>query len=438
MAKSVRQNKEIAALYQINQFLGYVDKLDVLLHSIMEVASKTVAAEASSIALYDNQKKDLYFTVSLGKMSTKVKEFRIELGQGIIGFAAQSKKPLNIRNVSKDKRFHGDVDKKTKFKTRSILAVPILRQKKLIGALEVINKKTSPSFSLEDTKLLEIVAGQAAIAIENAKLYQRIIQKHAALEEKHRRMTAMQQQMLRMERMSAVGNMASAMVHDLRNPLTVIRGTAELFKYSSDDKERAEQSSVIVDEVDRLNGMTSEVMDFIKGKTTLQFSEYNVNDFVKEIASYLRRDFQPHNIELVVEANYQGPVYMDKSKMQRAIFNISFNARDAMPNGGKFKLTTNSLEGNILEIRLSDTGPGIPAEIKDKLCQPFATFGKAHGTGLGLAIVRKVVQEHHKGNLSIESAPGQIGNFNTSFIIRIPINQTPGSPQDPAPQQGTS
>jgi two-component system sensor histidine kinase HydH len=414
-------NKEVAALYRINQFLAHLDNLDDLLQSIMQEASRAAEAQASSIALYDSQTKDLCFTVSIGKKASQIKQMRLKLGQGIIGYAASSRKPVNIPDVSKDKRFHSDADKKTKFKTKSILAVPILYQKRLIGALEVLNKKGKQSFSKEDTRLLEIVAGQAAIAIENAKLYQRIIQKHAALKDKHNRLVEMQKKMLMMERMSAIGDMASRMVHDLRNPLTVVRGCAELIQYSSPEgSDGRKYSKIVVDEVDRLAGMAAEVMDFVKGKTTVLFQNHNFSEFMQAVSDFLERDFQPHNIKLIMESNYKGSVYMDKSKMQRTIFNISFNARDAMNGGGRFKIESNLVDNNLLEVKLSDTGPGIPPEIKDKLCQPFATFGKSHGTGLGLAIVKKTI-ETHKGTLTIESRPPKEGEFSTTFTIRIPI-----------------
>lgn len=423
MTEPLNQNKEIATLHRINKFLGCIDDLDKLLQLIMQEASHTVEAQASSIALYDSQQKNLRFTVSLGKKGRQVKEIRLKLGQGIIGYAAQFRKCLNIADVNKDKRFHSDIDEKTKFKTKSILAVPIIYKQRLIGALEVINKKSGFQFSSADTKLLEIVAGMAAIAIENAKLYQRLLQKHRALRTKHNRLVEMQKQMLRMERMSAIGDIASRMVHDLRNPLTVIRSCAEFFKDPTVEiEERKKWSKVVTDEVDRLAGMTMEVMDFAEGKTSLLFQNYPLDDFIREIVTYLERDFQPYNIKLIVESNYKGKVYIDKFKMQRAIFNISFNARDAMLQGGTFKIETN-LADPMVEIKLMDTGPGIPPEIKDKLGEPFATFGKAHGTGLGIAIVKKIITEVHKGTFDVLSQPPQEGVFTTTFILKIPINK---------------
>lgn len=380
-------------------------------------------AEASSIALYEPRKKELLFTVALGKKGSGIKQMRLKLGQGIIGYVAQTKKPLNIADVSKDKRFYSGADKKTAFKTKSVLAVPIIHKRKLIGALEVLNKKGAASFSAGDMKLLEIVSGQAAIAIENAKLYRRLEEKHKALQKKHKQVIEMQQKLLQMERLSAIGDMASRMVHDLRNPLAIVKNCAQLLKMPELNAEEKEKfPKIIIDEIDRLTGMTTEVMDYVRGKTSLTFAEYQMGDFINEVGDFLKRDFENKNIQLTVKPNYTGPIIMDKAKMQRAIFNLAFNARDVMTGGGAFQIETN-LIGNEVEIRTSDTGGGIPKEIKDKLFKPFVTYGKAHGTGLGLAIVKKIVTENHSGSITVDSPGPQPGSFSTTFIIRLPLKQ---------------
>ena len=117
--------------------------------------------------------------------------------------------------------------------------------------------------------------------------------------------------------------------------------------------------------------------------------------------NFLKNDFQEHKIKLVKEFNYRGQISIDKNRIQRVIQNIYSNAKDVMPEGGMFKVETNCLDGNI-EIKLSDTGPGIPKEIEKTIFDSFVTSGKQHGTGLGLAIVKKAI-EAHNGQISIKS-----------------------------------
>ncbi|MFC1621472.1 GAF domain-containing protein [Candidatus Omnitrophota bacterium] len=424
MDKTANYQKEIATVYRVNEFLSSasIGSLEHLLNLIMEEATKTVDAEVSSIALYDQHKKDLYFTVALGEQGAQIKEIRVKLGQGIIGSVAKEKKALNIADVAKDKRFTTGIDKKTGFKTKSILAVPIIHKEKLIGALEVINKKTAESFSSQDVKLLEIVAGQAAIAIENAMLYQKVLRKHQALKAKHDQLIEAQAKLVNMEKLSAIGNMASRIVHDFRNPLAVIKGFADLLmmkKETVKTKDIEEFHKIIVRDVERLLGMTSEILDFAKGKTSLSFVETTMKELIDTVCDCLKIDFEEKNVKLITKINYDGPLYIDKNKMQRVIFNIAFNARDAMSKskGGNFEIET-SVSGNDAEIRLSDTGGGIPEEIKANIFEPFATYGKSNGTGLGLAIVKKVVGEHD-GTVVIES-PSKKDSFDTTFVIRFP------------------
>ncbi|MFC1698860.1 ATP-binding protein [Candidatus Omnitrophota bacterium] len=427
MNKSIDQNKEITTIYRVNEFLSSaaIGSLDRLLNLIMEEATKTVDAEVSSIALYDKRKKDLYFTVALGEQGAQIKQFRIKLGQGIIGTVAKERKYLNIADVAKDKRFSSGLDKKTGFKSKSILAVPIVHKKELIGALEVINKQGGLSFSSEDIRLLEIIAGQAAIAIENAMLYEKILKKHQSLKTKHEQLIEAQQKLVTMGKLSAIGNMASRIVHDFRNPLTTIKGFADLLmmkKETVGTKDIEEFHKIIVGDVDRLMGMTVEILDFAKGKSTLSLAEASLQDLMDDICGCLERDFKDKAIDLVANLNYTGPVYMDKGKIQRVILNIAYNARDAMSKtGGTLKIETNAL-GEDVEIRLADTGGGIPEEIKANIFEPFATYGKSSGTGLGLAIVKKVVGEHN-GCVEIESPPPKEGSFNTTFVIRFPIKK---------------
>ena len=407
---------------RINRFLGSIDHLDNLLSLIMEEAGKAVNAEASSIALYDPKKKELLFTIALGKKGGLIKQTRMKLGQGILGWAAQKKKPLNIPDVAKDRRFHADLDKKTAFKSKSILAVPMLHQKKLVGAIEVINKIGGKCFSRQDQELLEVIAGQAAITIENAMLYRKLALKHKALMEKHRQLIEAQNKLIFMERLGTIGKMASGIIHDFRNPLTSIRCFAELLcEPALAEKDRQEFSKTITSEVDRLTDMSNELLEFARGESKLSFTEYPLGHFIDETCAFIKRDMQNNNINVITELNYTGPICMDTGKMQRVILNLASNAKDVMAGGGTFKIETD-LQDNKARIRVSDTGSGISKEIADKLFEPFVTYGKAHGTGLGLAIVKKVV-ENHKGRITAESPGPKPGSFSTTFIITLPLQQ---------------
>lgn len=167
--------EDFELLLQANRILS--SKLDVneVLQAVMELATKVVKAEASSLLLLDEKTNELYFDVALGTASASVKQVRLKVGEGIAGWVAKERQPLIINDVTKDYRFTGKVDKATSFKTRSILAVPLLAKGRLIGVVEAINKELNQSFSSSDQEAFEVFAGQAAVAIENARLFTAVI-----------------------------------------------------------------------------------------------------------------------------------------------------------------------------------------------------------------------------------------------------------------------
>lgn len=168
------KSKDLEEIIKISTLINSTFDINELLNRIMNSANKVVKAEASSLLLIDETTNNLYFHVALGDKGEEVKKFTLKMGEGIAGWVAKHSKPLLVPDVTKDNRFYADVSKKINYKTKSILCVPLKLKNKTIGVLEVINKIGADSFSLEDQSLLETFSNLAAIAIENARLYQDI------------------------------------------------------------------------------------------------------------------------------------------------------------------------------------------------------------------------------------------------------------------------
>lgn len=415
-------NKLLGVVHRVNNFFGYIDNFDILISAIMKEVAQAMAAEACSIAIYDKNSKDLVFMYTLGEKSSTVKQMRIKIGEGIIGYAAKKRIAINIKDVSLDKRFMASVDRKTGFCTRSVVAVPLIYSKELIGAIEVINKKRG-SFTAEDVNLLEFIAGQAAISIENAKLYSKLKQKHSDLVQKHNKIVEARKKIMVMERLSTIGNMLGGIVHDLRNPMSNIKLVTDYIRLSGkqyfSEKEKEEYCNTISGEIERMNSMINDLLEFTKGQTNLSKTTIAFADFIDEILVYFKSEFKDSNIDLVVKSDYTGNVNIDRLKMQRVIFNLVSNAKDALPHGGLIKIESFSRD-NRLYIKVSDTGCGISSAITKKLFEPFVTYGKSHGVGLGLAIVKMIV-ESHDGSITVVSNPPKTGEFSTVFIISLPL-----------------
>jgi signal transduction histidine kinase len=171
---------------------------------------------------------------------------------------------------------------------------------------------------------------------------------------------------------------------------------------------------LLLNQFELVNAMTREVLDFAKGKVEVLRRKVLVNLFVRDVAEALRRDLDPAGVELRVRLSYASAARFDEVKLRRAIVNVARNAAQAMPEGGRFTLHV-ARSGDRLVFRMSDTGPGIPDEIRERLFQSFATHGKQDGTGLGLAIVKRIAEEHG-GTVGCRSRKGK----GTTFVLAIP------------------
>lgn len=175
MQKDIKTKSEkLALLLDANKALTSTLDLDRLLKVIMGQAKRVVNAEASSLMLLDEAKKELFFNVTVGGKGEKLRQMRLKLGQGIAGWVAKKGNPLMVTDASKDTRFFVKADEVTKFKTKSILCVPLKIKEKIIGVMEAINEVGRGYFVEEDREIFEAFASQVAIAIENARLFQNL------------------------------------------------------------------------------------------------------------------------------------------------------------------------------------------------------------------------------------------------------------------------
>ena len=406
-------NRQIDTFYRVNSFISSIDDLEQLLELIMQEAEGAVEGEASCIALYDASDERIHIEITSGEKRDQVRHISLALGQGILGVVAATNKALRVDNAPQDPRFEPSVDITTGFKTRAIVAAPIVRRGQLLGVLEVINKRGGPQFTDQDTALLEVVANQAAIAIDNCRLLERVVQS---------------------ERLSVIGRLSTSILHDFKTPIFTIRGAArQLANQELEEDRRRDLSNLILDEVNRFSGMTQEVADYSGGSIRLQLEEIELGPWLERVAFFLRESLATSGVDLITDLEYRGPVYFDWERMRRVVINIASNAKDAMPDGGALTIAT-SLQGENLQLSFKDTGIGIAPELSSKIFEPFYTSGKDHGTGLGLAIARDIV-ERHGGTIEFESRVAgneDGGDPGTTFIIRMPVSLNQPAGRKPA------
>ncbi len=323
-------------------------------------------------------------------------------------------------NVSKEETVDWDPD--------DLLFVPLrLPDGQVVGIMSIDDPKDGRRPTKESLAPLELFAHQAAVAIENAKLIQHLneaknqLKEYAErledkVEDRTTQLERAQQQLLKSERLAAIGELASMVGHDLRNPLTGIAGAAYYLKtkYGCNiDEKGIDMLKIIEKDIEYSNKIINDLLEYSR-EMKLQLHEATPKSMLKEALTSLK---VPRNVRVIDRTQEKLKIQVDKEKMQRVFVNVIRNAIDAMPKGGTLTVTNRASNGS-LEITFSDTGAGMSKETLQKVWRPLFTT-KAKGMGFGLAICKRIV-EAHGGKLSVKSTVGKGSAFTVSIPMKTP------------------
>jgi signal transduction histidine kinase len=394
---------ELDLLFEIEREASAAIDLDSLLARLLSRAIQLVGVEAGSILLREKSSGELFFRTAQGQRAESLQRVKLPAGEGIVGWVALHKEPLLVNDPAHDARHDMFIAEKIGVPARSILAVPLLASRSSddedppsLGAIELVNKrgKDGAGFDDGDLRLLTLIAGQVSRAI--------IIARN-------------REERLHSERLASIGQMMSGVLHDLKTPMTIVSGYAQLMASCDDADQRGHYAELILKQFDLMSSMTREVLQFARGESQLLVRKVYLQKWVPEVKAQLERELAGKKVELTVEDRYKGAAFFDESKMFRVIHNLARNAAQAMEDGGKFAITIET-DGPELAMRFADNGPGIPEAMQGRVFEAFATSGKRDGTGLGLAIVKKIVDEHG-GRISYETKRGA----GTTFHVALPL-----------------
>jgi signal transduction histidine kinase len=241
------------------------------------------------------------------------------------------------------------------------------------GIFEVFNKPGG--FVEEDLAFLQIISAQIFSLIMRRRL----------IDEKERSKS-----------LAAIGQLASTIIHDLKNPISAIIGCSELLdaRATMSEQQIDRLSTIIRNQANRCITMVEELLSVARGEKRFRFEVVSLNEVLNEIAMMLETETERRKVALTTKFEYQGKVRVDRAKLMRVIFNLTNNALEILKEGGVIALETRALDETWIEIVITDNGPGVPTEVSKQLFTPFATFGKAKGTGLGLYISREIIRDH--------------------------------------------
>ncbi len=237
------------------------------------------------------------------------------------------------------------------------------------------------------------------------------------LEQAYRQLEAAQNELLRSERLSNLGKFSGMLLHDLRNPLSVLRGFAELIQNNSRDPERVKRyAAKIVREAERLDELTSELLDYSRGDVRLDLQAVSLDRLFGTVRLWFEGSESERKVRLHVRSEVPDTVLLDEKRILRVLWNLVENARKAMPEGGDLTLDART-EQERLCITVDDTGYGMSEEVRARIFEPFYSSAHSGGTGLGMVVVRSVV-EAHGGTVTVASEP----HHGTTVRLRLPLN----------------
>jgi two-component system, NtrC family, sensor kinase len=455
-----RSVAELQALEEVLRAVSSSLDLDTVLATIVSRAAQLSQADEGTIYEFD-EAEEFFVPKSAYGMSTErveaLRERKVRLGETHLGRAAVGRAPVHVEDVQQDPTLDRDGLLEG---IHAVLAVPLLREDKVVGGL-VIRRRTVGGFAPTIPTLLQTFAGQAVLAIENARLFQELGQRgeeahhaHAAAEAALADLRRTQDRLIQAEKMASLGQLTAGIAHEIKNPLNFVNNFSDLSGELLDelkeitapaiaalgDDVRSELDEIITtlssnlekiaEHGRRADGIVKSMLEHSRGESG-ERREVDLNNLVEEALNLAyhgaRAQDQKFNITLERDfADAIAPIELAPQDMTRVFLNLfgnGFYAATKRQRDGTapefrpvLKVATKDL-GEAVEIRIRDNGTGIPPEIRDKLFQPFfTTKPTGEGTGLGLSISYDIIVQQHGGTIAVDSEPGAF----TEFAIHLP------------------
>jgi signal transduction histidine kinase/DNA-binding response OmpR family regulator len=415
-----RQNSLVNAGRAMSGIVAISDLLDYFIG----VVSEELDVERASLMLLDERSGEMRIAASRGLNEEMVREIRLKVGEGIAGWVAREGKPILVKDVESDPRV-----RKTLHSTSSgsfisapiVLSIPIRLQEKVLGVINVTNRRSGVSFDEEDMAFLYSLAGQAAVSIERARQFE-------DLQEAYRSIKDAQKHLVEVERLKAFGQLAAGVAHDFNNLLTGILGRAELLKAileaKAPDVSALRAGAELIEQL-ALQGAASvrRMQDFTRIRKDAPSETVDLNAVVRNAIEFTRSKWkdecEARGVQVAIRLD-SGRIPLTSgspSELVQVVSNLIYNAVEAMDRGGEIVIST-ACDGENIRLSVSDTGAGMSPEIQRRVFEPFFT-SKQCGQGLGMSVVYGIVARH-RGRIEVRSEEGKGSTVELILPVVVP------------------
>jgi signal transduction histidine kinase len=406
---------ELKALGEVGQAVSSTLDLETVLTRIVSHAVQLSGTDGGAIYEYDEQSEEFLLRATDHMEDELINALRANpprLGDGVVGRAAASREPVQVPNILEERAYAPRMRQMLeRFGFRASLAVPLLREDRIIGGL-VVRRKAIGEFRPEVIELLKTFATQSVLAIQNARLFREIEDKSRQIEAANR------------HKSEFLANMS----HELRTPLNAIIGFSEVLGerlFGELNDKQAEYTEDILSSGRHLLSLINEILDLSKveaGRMDLEMAAFDLPLAIDNARTFVRERATKHGITLDVDVDERlGEFVGDERKIKQILLNLLSNAVKFTPERGRIGISARQVDGSV-EISVSDTGIGIAPEDQPKVFEEFRQVGtdyahKGEGTGLGLTLAKKFV-ELHGGRIWVESEVGRGSTFTFTLPTR--------------------
>jgi signal transduction histidine kinase len=411
------RTKALIAVSEAGREIAASLDLERTLQLVITQASKTLPMDAGALFVLDEQEQKHRVVASYNLAPEDIDRIDFAFHEGVPGWVVKHRQPLVVPDATTDPRVHPIVVEEG---VKSVMAIPLIAHEKVVGVLNLFDKAKANAFGREDLRLAQVYADQAAIFVENARLVDELRRAAAELEtrveQRTQELRATQVQVIRAEKLAAVGRLAASVAHEVNNPLQAIALHLQLITEEGLNEVSVTQMDIVNQELNRISGIVQRLLEFQRPQQGQgERAPQNVTRLLDNVLILAGKQLQNKNIAVRREGSeHFEAVLANGDQLKQVFLNLVLNAAEAMPDGGELSICTRQ-EEDAITIAFNDTGQGLAPEIMPNIFEPFFST-RPDGSGLGLAVSHDIVTAHG-GTLEAVNRPEQ----GASFIVTLPL-----------------